>query len=95
MRRAILISLAVLGGLGGLGGVPTVDADDGLEQRVATLEATAACQSGVAPFGMAQLHHSVKRVLVVTQSGQDTLDHPTRYQWVVMLDPACVKELTR
>lgn len=93
MRPGLLVAAAVGVVIGAsFAGAPAA-ADDGLDARVAQLETTLACFSHVAPVATTQLHHSTKWALIRTNSGQDTIDHPAAYTWIVTMDPSCVKDI--
>lgn len=87
----MLVGLVVFPVLAG----PAAVADDNLDQRVQQLESTVGCMSRVSPVAIAQLHHTTKRALVVTNEGADTFAHPSRYIWLVTMDPACAGDVSR
>lgn len=64
-----------------------------LDARVTALESTAKCMQ-VAPVASEQLHHSLKRVLVTTNSGAETMAHPSRFVWVFVMPSSCAKDLS-
>lgn len=93
MKAAALIAVGLA-----LGAVVPAGADvdlTSLDQRIAQLEATSACQSGVAPFSVQQLPHSAKRVLAATNSGPQTFAKPGQFVWLIVMDPSCAKDVAR